>query len=136
MRHLLALLGLGALLWAPYAWAQSVGSPTNISCTGVYNFSGINANTLAVTGKSGQVINFCGWHVTNTAAAGTFAITVGSGSTCGTGTTNITPALNVTSSAPSADHEQFAFFSSTQGQNLCINPSVTTISGVLYYSIN
>jgi hypothetical protein len=138
MNRRLALLGLGAVLWAGYAFAQSVGSPTNISCTGVYNFSGLSATTTAVTGKSGQVLNFCGWHVTNTTASGTFQITVGSKVTnpCDTGTTSITPALNVTSTAPSADHEQYSFFSSTQGQSLCISPSATTISGVLYYSIN
>jgi hypothetical protein len=134
MKRLLLLL---ALLWASPALAQGQGSPININCSNVFTFSGVAVNTVAITAPAGKLINFCGWHVTNTATAGTFALTMGTGAVCGTNTFNITPVLNVTSSAPSADHEQSAFVSSpAQASSLCYNPSVTTISGVLYYNIN
>ena len=127
-------------LWAINPYNKTVrlvaNYSSNINCTSVYTFSGINATTQVIAPATGKLINFCGWHVTNTAGAGTFSLTFGTGATCGTGTVNITPALNVTSSAPSADHEQSAFISSAQGAGLCVSPSVTTISGVLYYSVN
>jgi len=81
---------------------------------------------------TGQAISLCGWHVTNTAAAGTFSLSYGTGTNCGTGTTVIIPPMNVTNTAPATDHTQFATFSLPIGNALCITPSVATISAVLY----
>src|SRR5262249_58519609 len=76
--------------------------------------------TQLVAPASGVTISICGWHVTTTSTAGTFQIFVGTGATCGTNTVNMTPALAVSSSAPSSDHIEFASFSGATGAWLCI----------------
>ena len=136
MRRLSILHGLlGLSLWACPVWAQTTGGPPNqIICNKIASFSGVSVATQMVAAATGQVIFVCGWHVTNTAGSGTFQFSTGTGSACGTGTVNVTPALNVTSSAPSADHIDYATVSSGVSGAFCVTPSVTTISGLIFYS--
>jgi hypothetical protein len=79
-------------------------------------------------------IYICGWHVTNTGATGTFAISYGTGSNCGTGTQTPFPAQNVNSTAPSADHIDYASINTPPGVALCFNFSAATIAGIIYYN--
>jgi len=83
-----------------------------------------------------MTIYICGWHVNNTGPNGTFTITTGTQTTtpCDTGTTAITPALNVSSTAPSTDHQGFAITQSNRGDGLCFTPSVGTIAAIVYYA--
>jgi hypothetical protein len=90
--------------------------------------------TQVIAGVAGQSIFICGWHVTNTGATGTFSISIGTGSNCGTGTVVVVPAVNVTSTAPSADHIDYASQQVPAGNALCVTPSVATISFVFWYS--
>jgi hypothetical protein len=94
--------------------------------------------TQVIAAVSGQSIHLCGWHVTNTGATGTFSISQGSGSNCGTGTAVVITPQNVTSTAPSADHQQYAYTSLTPvsgvAQALCITPSVATIAATIFYA--
>jgi len=93
-----------------------------------------------IPGSAQKTINLCGWHVTNTAATGTFSISWGQQTTtpCDTNTKVLVPAMNVTNTAPSADHSGYAFTSTpaaTPGYAICVTPSVATIAIVLYYSV-
>lgn len=131
MRKLLVLF---FSLWASLALAQ-VGPPNQIQCNKLATMAvGPTSITQLVAPVSGQNVNVCGWHVTNTGAAGTFSLQTGTGSNCGTGTATVIPATNVTSSAPSADHIDFASWSGGLGNAICVTPSVNTISVTLFYS--
>jgi hypothetical protein len=88
---------------------------------------------------SGKSINICGWHITNTGATGTFSFSIGTGTNCGTNTSVVVPAQNVTSTAPITDHIDYAFLTmpATTGglpTDLCITPSAATIAAVVYYN--
>jgi hypothetical protein len=136
------LLAVACLLWAGPALAQTQIGPANmIICNKIAQFSGVSAITQIVAlvasgspGGVGNAIYICGWHITNTAASGTFNFSYGTGSNCGTGNVALTPALNVTSSAPSADHVDYATMVAPNGTALCVTPSATTLSGVVFYS--
>lgn len=134
MRKILTALLLALGLTAP-AYPQSTTGPVNqILCNQIGQLAaggtGLTQVVAAVTGKS---IFLCGWHITNTGATGTFSFSYGTGSNCGTGTTTIIPAQSVTSTAPSADHTDYASSQTPASQAFCINPSVNTIAGIIYY---
>jgi hypothetical protein len=138
MRSALALLSLGTLLWAGSALAQGqVGPPNMILCNKTASFSGVSAVTKLVSGAStGKAVFICGWHVTNTAGTGTFTITYGTKTTneCDTANGSILPTTNVTSSAPSSDHIDYASVQTPLNTDLCVTPSAITLSGIVYYS--
>ena len=136
MRLALAL-ALGLSLLAGPALADSVGPPNAILCNKIATFTGLAANTVLIPAVAGQTINFCGWHVTTSSVTSvTFAISMGTQTTnpCDTGTKTVTPALSILNSAPSSDHIDYAVTSSNPSQALCITPSSTTESGVIYYA--
>lgn len=128
------------------AHAQSIGPTNTIICNKTATFTGITGVTSLVAGVSGKVIAICGWHVTSTlGTSATFQLSTGTQTTnpCDTGTVNITPALNVTFSAPSSDHIEMAFASAGSpgiggsaiaAPSLCINPSAAGIAGLVYYT--
>jgi hypothetical protein len=98
---------------------------------------GVSGSTKIISGALNKTIAICGWHVTNSAAAGTFQLTYGTGTNCGTGTVNLTPAFTVTSTAPATDHIDYAVMSiplvvSGTPFDLCINPSVATIAAIIW----
>ena len=103
------------------------GSPVPVQGT----FTGTAALLQIVAGVAGKSIYICGWHITNTTSAGTFAFSYGTGTNCGTGTTTLVPALNVSNTAPSTDHIEYAFVQLPVGQALCQN-STATVSGLVY----
>ena len=88
----------------------------------------------AVATPASQSIFICGWHITNTGATGTITLTIGSGLNCVTNPVVIIPAVNVTSTAPSADHIDYASQQIPAGNTLCVTSSVATISYVFWYS--
>jgi hypothetical protein len=112
-----------------------VGPGQPILCTKVAAIpAGGTGLTQIVAGVVGQSISVCGWHITNTASSGTFAFSTGTGSNCGTGTVTPIPAQNVNSTAPSSDHIDYVTLTLPQGNALCVNFSVTTIAGIVYYT--
>ena len=141
-RSLFALaLALAAICGPASAQGPIVGPGQYVLCTGaatlavgpttitqIIPISGSNAGT-------NKSIFICGWHITNTGTTGTFTVSYGTGSNCGTGTVVVVPATNVSSSAPSADHIDYASLQTPQGVNLCVTPSVATISFVIYYNL-
>src|SRR6266567_5571577 len=127
----LAILGLNLWAWSDSAHAQGapVGPTNTILCNKIATLTaGPTTITQVVSAVAGQGISLCGWHVTNTAATGSFSVCYGTGANCGTGTTTIIPSMNVTSTAPSGDHTQYADFTAPLANAICITPSVATIS--------
>ena len=118
----------------PLAQGQ-VGPINQVICNKTANLPvGSTGLTQMIAAVTGQTIFICGWHVTNTAASGTFLFAQGTGSNCGTGGITILPATNVTNAAPSADHIDYAVISTLPSAAFCINPSVNTISALIFYS--
>lgn len=134
MKKLALGLLFALLLACSPARAQAVGPPATIFCNKSATFTGTGAAAIVITGTAGTTANVCGWHITNSAATGTFAVTTGTGAACGTATVTVTPVLSVTSTAPSADHIDYAAFSAAPGASVCVNATVTTVTGVLWYS--
>jgi hypothetical protein len=143
VKKLLFVLALALSALIPGAQAQGpiVGPGQYVLCTGaatlavgpttitqIIPISGTNAGTT-------KSIYICGWHITNTGATGTFTISTGTGSNCGTGTAVVVPATNVSSSAPSADHIDYASLQAPVGTNICVTSSVATISYVVYFNL-
>jgi hypothetical protein len=136
MKRLLFLL---ALLWASPALAQGtiVGPGNAILCNAIGSMPvGPTSATVVIPAVAGKTIFICGWHFTNTAAAGTFSITTGTQTStpCDTGTVTILPPTNVTSTAPDTYNVDYAQTSSKVSQALCITPSAATIAGIVFYS--
>lgn len=136
---ILAVVGWELITPERPAKGQIVGSYTMAVCSSLAQLNtGSTGLTRIITGAAGKVIYICGWQITNTAASGTFQLAYGTGSNCATNT-NATPALSV-GSTPTTDHQQWAFFSVPATQpitgaqpDFCINPSVSTISGIIYF---
>ena len=129
---LLIYLGL-----ASAALAQQIVGPQNlILCNKVATFTGAAGLAQLIAGVSGERVYICGWHVTSTSAT-TTTFTLVSGATtttpCDTAATTLLPALNVTITAPSADHIDYASQQSVISQNVCVN-APATITGLIYYS--
>jgi hypothetical protein len=138
------LVGAGLLvlgwLWMAYnsgeveAQPTALGPANAILCNQAAGLAaGPSAITQILAAVTGQRINICGWSVTNTAAAGTFSISYGTGSNCGTGTVAMIPALSVGATAVT-DHSAGAVLSTPLSQALCITPSVATIAAIVWVS--
>lgn len=126
----LALVGLA--LWAPPTFSQ-VGPPNTIQCNAFAPFTGTAGAAIVITGNVAKTIAICGWHVTSTSSTTTtFQITAGTGAACGTGTITVTPALNVTITAPSADHIDYASLSYAGPNNICVNAPASVTGGIWY----
>lgn len=137
MRHLFLLVALAWLIGTA-AWAQTtVGPPNAIVCNAEAQMAaGPTTIQQLVAPKANTRIYICGWHVTNTAAAGTYQITYGTQTTnpCDTANGNFTPAMNVSSSAPATDHIDYVINQSNVGSGLCFTPSVATIAAIIYFA--
>lgn len=130
-------LSAALFLWLAFAGAalaeNTVGPTNSIICNKQGQLTGTGATAQIVPGVVGQSIFICGWHVTNTAASGTFQFSYGTGATCTSGT-NITPNFTVSNTAPSADHITAAWSNGVAGQTLCVNATVTTVVVMVFYS--
>ena len=134
MRKFLVLLFLGC---SPALAENTVGPYNQILCNKVALLNAVAAGTTQLVAPVvGQTVFICGWHFTTTTTAGTFQLTTGTGATCATGTpVNLTPAISVSSSAPSSDHITAAWSSGTIGQGLCVTTGTSaTISGQVFFS--
>ena len=139
MKKLLFALALAALCGPASAQGPIVGPGQYVLCTGAATLPvGFTTITQLIAAKTGTSIFICGWHITNTGAAGSLTFSIGSGSNCGTGTAVVVPAINVTSSAPSADHIDYASLQispqSGVAQALCATATVATISVVVWFN--
>lgn len=129
----LAALSLSLWAWAPLRAENVVGNPNLVQCNRTQPFTGTGAAAVVVAGTLNKTTFICGWHITNTAATGTFAITAGTGTNCGTNTVSVTPAMSITSTAPSTDHIEYAGTSAGLSADLCVSATVTTVTGIIWY---
>lgn len=133
MKKILLALWLGLL--STGALAQAVGPTNQILCNQKATMAvGPTGLTQMIALATGTAINVCGWHVTNTGATGTFSFTSGTGANCGSNAVLQIPPTNVTNTAPSSDHIEFAGWSLPLSTALCATPSVATISIVVWFS--
>src|SRR6266404_228770 len=137
MKKLCAALILLLLLWPSAAFAQYVGTLTQIQCNKVAIVeAGTSGVQIAIPAVAGQSISICGWNITNSSTNGTMAITFGTQTTipCDTGIKKLSPAFTVSSNSPNASQTQYATQSSIAGQALCINPSAATFTALVWYA--
>src|SRR5438105_3999137 len=91
-------------IWCGHAQAQGVSPNQMFGCnqSAPYDAS-TNGSTKLVTGVAGKRTYVCGF---NLFAAGTVSVQLvyGTGGTCGTGTTAITPAFQFTAQTGDVDH--------------------------------
>jgi hypothetical protein len=115
------------------AWAQGtiVGPGQQVLCPKPTTFTGTAALAQVLAAVTNQSIFICGWHITNSAATGTFSFSTGTGSNCGTGTVTVLPTQSITSNAPATDHIDYAFIQLPQSQALCVN-ATATVSGAIW----
>jgi len=121
------------------ALAENTVGPTNlILCNKSASVTAAAAGTVsAITGVAGQSIQICGWEVTSAqSSVTTFQFEWGTqGGPCTTPTT-FTPALNITSTAPSVDRQQYAWMSVPTGAQVCMVTTGATlgIAAIVYYA--
>jgi hypothetical protein len=127
------LIGV-ALLFGPSAQTQTAVGPTNlITCNRTATASPATATTTALfQAAANQSINICGWHVTSNQSASTtfqFAYGAVAGGPCAS-PTMFTPAFSVTSTAPSADRQEIAYFTipgTAAGTQMCVISTGATV---------
>jgi hypothetical protein len=114
-----------------------VGPPNQILCNKTASVSVASATTTSViTGTTTTTIFLCGWHVTSAnTATSQFQFEYGTqGGPCSTPTT-FTPPFSITSTAPSADHVDYAQFSAPLGAQVCVVTTGTTnVQVLLWYN--
>lgn len=130
------LLALIFCCFAAGARAENTIGPSNlIICNKIATLAvGPSSITQIIAGVAGQAIHICGWDASNTGATGTFSFQYGTGVNCASGTTTLIPALNITSTAPAVDRQQYATMDIPIANAVCVTPSVATIAVVLWYS--
>ena len=116
MSHLFSLLISWFVLQG--AQAQSLGPPTAHLCDRVTSGNAVAQIATAAAGLNTYV---CGYVIDATGSAATFTLAYGTGTNCGTGTTNVSPAFQGSGQGASfVDHATFAFATLPAGQNLCV----------------
>jgi hypothetical protein len=139
-----SLVGLGLLLGlcAPALAQGQLGPANQIICNqlaqATLTGTGANVTTALVSAISGQSINICGWHVTESGTTqGTFQLEYGTqGGPCTTPTT-MTPGFAVNNTAPATDHTDFSVLSTPRGVQLCVvtsGASTSTLEIGIWYS--
>jgi hypothetical protein len=117
MRRFVVGLALG---FGSVAQAQVSGPPAALYCNQSFVVSaGATALTQAVAPVAGRAIHLCGYDLNAGAAAGTFQLSVGTGTNCGTNTANVTPAFSLGINGVMSARNTTVWYSSPQGSALC-----------------
>lgn len=136
MRYAIIALFLVSLIGV-FTATPTTPTQAQIPCnaTAIYDAS-TNGSTQLVPGTATQQIFICGFHVF---AAGSVNVKLiyGTGGTCGSNTTSITPAYQLTTQTGLVDH--VAIFNGLKvvprSNDLCINTSAgTAVQAIVYYS--
>lgn len=118
------------------AMAQGVGPPV-VSCNKSYSLAAGATSINAIVPAAGRTISWCGWTVVGGAAAATIQLSYGTGVNCNTGNNVITPAVAIPINAVLMDHQNWAFVSLPQSNDLCLQIIGTgPLAVMVYYSIN
>src|SRR6516165_3671987 len=120
MRRFGLALALALSFVESVAHAQVSGPPSALYCNQSFVVSaGATAMTQVVAPVAGRAIHICGFDVNAGAAAGTFQLSTGTGTNCGTNTVNITPAFSLGINGVLSSRNTTVWFSSPQGNALC-----------------
>jgi hypothetical protein len=120
MRRLLVIAG-SLLLYGcgEPAKAQTVG-PSALYCNkSVVVSAGATALTQIVAAVANQTISICGYDINAGAAAGTYQLTVGTGTNCNANAVNVTPVFSLGINGVLVSRNGPVWFSSAQGAQLC-----------------
>ena len=125
-------------LWWALAFAVTVASFVSMARAQMAISNGEPCSGVAPIGQTATADlhtfvglgHICAVSIVSSAAV-TFTLAEGTGTNCGTGTTTLVPALNVSNTAPSTDHIEYAFVQLPVSQALCQN-STATVSGLVY----
>lgn len=132
-------IALGALLLGclPLV-AQGISPAQMFGCNKAATF-GAGASTVLLVSSSGSTaqIYVCGFTLTSAAVA-TAQLEYGTQATnpCDTGTTAVTPALNVAPTGPVPDHQSFyaGLAPIPNGKQLCVLIGTAAVAGIVYYT--
>jgi hypothetical protein len=129
------LFGLIAC-FAP-ARADPVYQSSTVACvkSAIYDAS-TNGSTKLVGGNATQQIYVCGFSIMGSGTVNV-DLTHGTGGTCGTGTTKVTPAWQLTAQAGIVDHQTYyaGLPPVPVSNDLCINASAgVAVQAIVYYS--
>jgi hypothetical protein len=101
------------------AKAQQAG-PSALYCNkSVVVSAGATALTQIVAAVANQTISICGYDINAGAAAGTYQLTVGTGTNCNANVVNVTPAFSLGINGVLVSRNGPVWFSSAQGAQLC-----------------
>jgi len=137
-----ALVGILLLAGCQPSSAQQAGAQ-QVYCGRVLTVSaGATSITAAVTGTTGQIIAVCGYDINAGAAAGTFQLTVGTGTNCNANTLAITPTFSLGINGVLVSRSPVAFYttptpvSPITGWQLCYTITGTgPINANVYYHL-
>jgi hypothetical protein len=121
MLRLLAIVGSLLLLYGcgEPAKAQQVG-PSALYCNKSFIVSaGATSQAQVVAGVANQAIHICGYDINAGAAAGTYQLTVGTGTNCNANQVNVTPVFTLGINGVLVSRNGPVWFSSAQGAQLC-----------------
>lgn len=116
-----AFLSTIALDYITHAKAQQIGA---IYCSQALQYdASTNGNTRIATSATGRTIYVCGF-VFGAAAAVNVSLVYGTGTNCGTGTTQLTPAFQFTAAGfLSNPGDVYRGINVPNGQDLCVKTS-------------
>lgn len=107
MKKLLLALLLALATAVPAAAQTGGGQP--VICNKIFTVNqGAVALTKVISGVAGDSISICGWTLSGGAAASSAALSYGTGTNCGTGTTTLLPIHNLPINGGLVDHVDFA----------------------------
>lgn len=133
----MALGFMMACLLPQAASAQGVSPNQMFGCNQSAQYdASTNGATKLVTGVASKRIYVCGWNIL---AAGTVNVSLvyGTGGTCGSGTTSVTPAWQFTAQVNNTDHLPVytGILPVPASNDLCINASGgVAVQAVVYYT--
>jgi hypothetical protein len=134
-RILIALAAWLAIL-AP-AFAQGVSPNQMFGCNQSAMYDGSSSgSTRLVVGNATQQINVCGFTVWSSASSNVDLV-YGTGGTCGTGTTKVTPAFQFTAQTGIVDHLPVytGLLPVPASNDLCLNSSAAVaVQAIVYYT--
>jgi hypothetical protein len=120
MLRLIAIAGLLLLYGCGEpAKAQTAGPPAVYCNKSFVVGAGATSITQVVAAVTGQAIHICGYDINAGAAAGTYQLTVGTGTNCNANTVNVTPVFALGINGVLSSRNTVVWFSSAQGAQLC-----------------
>lgn len=115
----LVLAGILLLAGCQPSSAQQAGAQQVFCGRSFVVSAGATSITAIVTAAADQFMAICGFTINAGAAAGTFKLTVGTGTNCNANTTDITPTWSLGINGVLTDRLVSAFYTTPKGYQLC-----------------